>query len=118
MSDDLVSVRYMVDDVDGAIDFDTRNFRFERCAGRLVPDGRKPGPGGSNRIHFVVEDIAAEVARPDSHQPKHSEPSDPPPVLTRLRSGPPRRSAVGCHASTRSWGTGRPLLSYGLRKHP
>ena len=28
-----------------------------------MPDGRKPEPGGWNRIHFVVEDIAAEVER-------------------------------------------------------
>ena len=28
-----------------------------------MPDGRKPGPGGWNRIHFVVPDIAAEVTR-------------------------------------------------------
>jgi predicted enzyme related to lactoylglutathione lyase len=28
-----------------------------------MPDGRKPGPGGWNRIHLIVEDITAEVAR-------------------------------------------------------
>jgi catechol 2,3-dioxygenase-like lactoylglutathione lyase family enzyme len=86
--DDLVSVRYMVDDVEGAIDFYTRHFGFElghnaspafaevirgrlrlllagpkSSAGRPMPDGRKPEPGGWNRIHFVVEDIAAEVER-------------------------------------------------------
>jgi catechol 2,3-dioxygenase-like lactoylglutathione lyase family enzyme len=86
--DDLVSVRYMVDDVDQAIDFYTRNFDFEvgrnaspafaevirgrlrlllagpkSSAGRPMPDGRKPEPGGWNRIHFVVDDIAAEVER-------------------------------------------------------
>ena len=32
-------------------------------AGRPMPDGRKPGPGGWNRIHFIVEDMAAEVER-------------------------------------------------------
>jgi catechol 2,3-dioxygenase-like lactoylglutathione lyase family enzyme len=86
--DDLVSVRYMVDDVDQAIDFYTRHFDFElgmnaspafaevirgrlrlllagpkSSAGRPMPDGRRPGPGGWNRIHFVVDDLAAEVAR-------------------------------------------------------
>jgi catechol 2,3-dioxygenase-like lactoylglutathione lyase family enzyme len=85
---DLVSVRYMVDDVEESIDFYTRNFGFElrmsaapafadvirgrlrlllagpqSSAGRPMPDGRKPGPGGWNRIHFVVDDIAAEVER-------------------------------------------------------
>jgi predicted enzyme related to lactoylglutathione lyase len=28
-----------------------------------MPDGARPGPGGWNRIHLVVEDIDAEVAR-------------------------------------------------------
>jgi predicted enzyme related to lactoylglutathione lyase len=28
-----------------------------------MPGGRKPEPGGWNRIHFVVDDIAAEVER-------------------------------------------------------
>ena len=28
-----------------------------------MPDGRTPRPGGWNRIHFLVEDIDAEVAR-------------------------------------------------------
>jgi catechol 2,3-dioxygenase-like lactoylglutathione lyase family enzyme len=85
---ELVSVRYMVDDVEESIDFYTRNFGFElrmsaapafadvirgrlrlllagpqTSAGRPMPDGRKPGPGGWNRIHFVVDDIAAEVER-------------------------------------------------------
>ena len=88
MTNDLVSVRYMVDDVDQAIDFYTRHFDFElghnaspafaevirgrlrlllagpkSSAGRPMPDGRKPEPGGWNRIHFVVDDIAAEVER-------------------------------------------------------
>ena len=28
-----------------------------------MPDGREPGPGGWNRIHFIVDDIEAEVER-------------------------------------------------------
>jgi predicted enzyme related to lactoylglutathione lyase len=28
-----------------------------------MPDGRTPGPGGWNRIHFIVDDIEAEVTR-------------------------------------------------------
>jgi catechol 2,3-dioxygenase-like lactoylglutathione lyase family enzyme len=32
-------------------------------AGRPMPDGRTPVPGGWNRIHFVVQDLATEVAR-------------------------------------------------------
>ena len=88
MPDQLVSVRYMVDDVEGAIDFYTTHFGFtlrssaapafadvvrgnlrlllsgpRSSAGRPMPDGRTPEPGGWNRIHFVVEDITAEVER-------------------------------------------------------
>jgi catechol 2,3-dioxygenase-like lactoylglutathione lyase family enzyme len=84
----VVSVRYIVDDVDSSIDFYTRHFGFEvltkaspafadvkrgnlrlllagptSSAGRAMPDGAKPVPGGWNRIHFIVEDIVAEVAR-------------------------------------------------------
>src|SRR5258708_16433430 len=32
-------------------------------AGRPMPDGVKPAPGGWNRIHLIVDDIDAEVAR-------------------------------------------------------
>jgi len=32
-------------------------------AGRSMPDGRQPSPGGWNRIHLIVEDLAAEVHR-------------------------------------------------------
>ena len=88
MTNGQVSVRYMVDDVDQAIDFYTRHFGFEpghnaspafaevsrgnlrlllagpkSSAGRPMPDGRKPEPGGWNRIHFIVDDIDAEVER-------------------------------------------------------
>jgi predicted enzyme related to lactoylglutathione lyase len=28
-----------------------------------LPDGETPGPGGWNRIHLIVDDIEAEVAR-------------------------------------------------------
>jgi catechol 2,3-dioxygenase-like lactoylglutathione lyase family enzyme len=78
----------MVDDVDESIEFYTRHFGFtlrhsaapafaeiirgrlrlllagpKSSAGRPMPDGRKPVAGGWNRIHFVVEDITAEVER-------------------------------------------------------
>ena len=86
--DQMVNVRYMVDDVQQSIDFYTGHLGFEvrtsaapafaditrgnlrlllsgpaSSAGRPMPDGVKPGPGGWNRLHFVVVDIAAEVAR-------------------------------------------------------
>jgi catechol 2,3-dioxygenase-like lactoylglutathione lyase family enzyme len=86
--DELVNVRYMVDDVEESIDFYTTHFGFtlrmsaapafadvvrgnlrlllsgpKSSAGRPMPDGRVPESGGWNRIHFVVEDIAADVER-------------------------------------------------------
>ncbi len=86
--DDLVSVRYMVDDVQASVDYYTKHFGFElrssavpafadvvrgrlrlllagpkSSAGRPMPDGRRPAPGGWNRIHFVVDDIEGEVQR-------------------------------------------------------
>jgi catechol 2,3-dioxygenase-like lactoylglutathione lyase family enzyme len=86
--EEMVNVRYMVDDVDKAVDFYTRHLGFEphfsaapafadvvrghlrlllagpqSSAGRPMPDGTKPGPGGWNRIHLIVPDIAAEVTR-------------------------------------------------------
>jgi catechol 2,3-dioxygenase-like lactoylglutathione lyase family enzyme len=86
--DETVSVRYMVDDVPKAIGFYTEHFGFEvlndfspafadvkrgnlrlllsgpeSSAGRPMPDGAVPEPGGWNRIHLIVEDIAVEVER-------------------------------------------------------
>src|SRR3954453_1127538 len=88
MAEDLVSVRYMVDDVDAAVAFYTTHFGFTlrtsaapafadvvrgrlrlllsrpaSSAGRPMPDGRRPAPGGWNRIHLIVDDLAAEVER-------------------------------------------------------
>jgi catechol 2,3-dioxygenase-like lactoylglutathione lyase family enzyme len=87
-NDETVNVRYMVDDVDASIAFYTKQLGFElltsaspafadvkrgnlrlllagpaSSAGRPMPDGTQPGPGGWNRIHFIVDDIDAEVAR-------------------------------------------------------
>jgi catechol 2,3-dioxygenase-like lactoylglutathione lyase family enzyme len=88
MADDFVNVRYMVDDVEEAIAFYTKVLDFEvlndfgpafadvargnlrlllsgptSSAGRPMPDGAEPGPGGWNRIHLIVDDIEAEAAR-------------------------------------------------------
>jgi catechol 2,3-dioxygenase-like lactoylglutathione lyase family enzyme len=85
---EMVSVRYMVDDVEEAIAFYTKFLDFEvltsfppafadvargqlrlllsgptSSAGRPMADGTRPGPGGWNRIHLIVDDIDAEVAR-------------------------------------------------------
>jgi catechol 2,3-dioxygenase-like lactoylglutathione lyase family enzyme len=83
-----VNVRYMVSDVQESVDWYVGNLGFsvqlnaapafasvERgplrlllsgkaaSAGRPMPDGRQPEPGGWNRFQFVVPDIAAEVER-------------------------------------------------------
>lgn len=82
-----VSVRYIVDDVETAIEFYTRHLGFSLDlhpapgfamlsrgdlrlllnapgaggAGQEMPDGRRPGPGGWNRIQLQVDDLAREV---------------------------------------------------------
>jgi catechol 2,3-dioxygenase-like lactoylglutathione lyase family enzyme len=84
---ELVNVRYLVDDVAASLDFYTRHFGFtvgisspafadatrgnlrlllsgpQSSAGRAMADGEQPGPGGWNRIHLIVDDVEAEVAR-------------------------------------------------------
>ena len=87
-TDETVNVRYMVDDVEAAIAFYTELLGFElltsaapafadvkrgnlrlllagpkSSAGRPMADGEAPGPGGWNRIHFLVDDLDAEVAQ-------------------------------------------------------
>lgn len=88
VSENTVNVRYMVDDVAAAIDFYTAHLGFtlnssalpafadvsrgnlrlllsgpNSSAGRPMPDGVKPGPGGWNRIELVTADLPAEVSR-------------------------------------------------------
>src|SRR6266511_5832413 len=83
-----VNVRYMVDDVDAAVAWYTTHLGFSllsnaapafadvtlgslrlllsgptSSAGRAMPDGDRPRPGGWNRIHLVVDNLPAEVAR-------------------------------------------------------
>jgi catechol 2,3-dioxygenase-like lactoylglutathione lyase family enzyme len=85
---EIVSVRYLVDDVEACIDYYTRHFDFtvltsfppafadvqrgnlrlllsgpQSSAGRAMTDGERPGPGGWNRIHLIVDDLDREVAR-------------------------------------------------------
>lgn len=86
--DNTVYVRYIVRDVPASIAFYTTHLGFSveadfgaafgsvrrgnlvlhlsgatSSAGRPMPDGRQPEPGGWNRIHLIVEDIEAESAR-------------------------------------------------------
>lgn len=83
-----VNVRYLVDDVDAAVAWYTRHLGFgllnnrapafadvslgslrllisgpTSSAGRPMSDGERPRSGGWNRIHLVVENLDAEVAR-------------------------------------------------------
>src|SRR5215212_2645814 len=88
MKPNQVNVRYMVEDVDAAIEFYTKHLGFtagtnaspafadvtrgnlrlllsgrKSSAGRAMPDGTLPVAGGWNRIELVVEDLPSEVAR-------------------------------------------------------
>ena len=88
MKPDQVNVRYIVEDVDLAKEFYTKYLGFtlgidatpafadvtrgnlrlllsgrKSSAGRPMPDGTLPFPGGWNRIELVVEDLVSEVAR-------------------------------------------------------
>jgi catechol 2,3-dioxygenase-like lactoylglutathione lyase family enzyme len=88
MSESSVNVRYMVSDVPQAVDWYVDHFGFspvgpsspafaavERgtlrlllsgkasSAGRPMPDGRQPEPGGWTRFQVIVDDIGAEVER-------------------------------------------------------
>ena len=83
-----VNVRYVVDDVEAAIAWYTEHLGFTliskyipafadvalgslrlllsgpaSSAGRPMADGERPRPGGWNRIHLIVDDLGAEVAR-------------------------------------------------------
>jgi catechol 2,3-dioxygenase-like lactoylglutathione lyase family enzyme len=89
-----VSVRYIVDDVDVAIDFYCRELGFKQDmhpapsfamlshgalrlvlsapgggpgGGQAMPDGTTPQPGGWNRFQLEVDDIEAVVARLRNH---------------------------------------------------
>src|SRR2546429_4116912 len=82
------NVRYMVTDVDAAVAFYTTHLGFRllsnaapafadvllgdlrlllsgptSSAGRPMPDGRQPAPGGWDRVQLVVDGIAGGVAR-------------------------------------------------------
>lgn len=84
----MASVRYMVKDVDRAIAFYTEHLGFtlkqkmgpafayitrddltlwlsgpQSSAARPMPDGRRPEPGGWNRLVLEVEDLPSRVAQ-------------------------------------------------------
>ena len=90
-----VSVRYIVDDVDAAIDFYCGQLGFEELmhpapafamlsrgdlrlvlsapgggpgGGQAMPDGTLPAPGGWNRFQLEVEDLEALVAQLRAHE--------------------------------------------------
>ena len=84
----MATVRYMVHDVEAAFAFYTGHLGFQvvqhmgtafasvskgdltlwlagpqSSAGRPMPDGRRPEPGGWNRLVIEVEDLSATVER-------------------------------------------------------
>jgi catechol 2,3-dioxygenase-like lactoylglutathione lyase family enzyme len=88
MTKEHVNVRYMVDDVQASVDWYTKHLGFnllsnaapafadvergslrlllsgeKSSAGRPMPDGARPTPGGWNRFELVVDDIEAEVEK-------------------------------------------------------
>lgn len=88
MTDEFAHVRYLVDDVQAAVDFYTTHLGFTlrssaapafadvtrgplrlllsgpaSSAGRAMPDGETPAAGGWNRVHLVVDDLDGEVDR-------------------------------------------------------
>jgi catechol 2,3-dioxygenase-like lactoylglutathione lyase family enzyme len=88
MSQTTVNVRYMIKDVAAAAEFYTTHLAFTvetnaapafmaitrgnlrlllsgpaSSGARPLPDGRKPEPGGWNRVQLAVDDLTAEVER-------------------------------------------------------
>ncbi len=88
MPEAVVNVRYMVNDVDAAVAWYSKHLGFtllssyapafadmkrdslrlllsgpSSSAGRPMADGERPRPGGWNRIHLIVDDLAAEMSR-------------------------------------------------------
>jgi catechol 2,3-dioxygenase-like lactoylglutathione lyase family enzyme len=88
MAAETVNVRYRVDDVEAAVAWYTTHLGFrlltnqapafadvargalrlllsgpKSSAGRPMADGERPRSGGWNRIHLIVDDLAAEIGR-------------------------------------------------------
>ena len=88
MADETVNVRYMVENVEASVEWYVTHLGFSliskhapafadvrrgalrlllsgpaSSAGRPMPDGEQPAPGGWNRIHLIVDDLSAEVGR-------------------------------------------------------
>lgn len=84
----MATIRYIVHDVDNSVEFYAKQLGFEvveqfgsamaiikrgdltlwlagpsASASRPMPDGRKPEPGGWNRLVIEVEDLAAFVTK-------------------------------------------------------
>ena len=88
LSTEMINIRYLVDDVAVAVAWYTKHLGFtiisnaapafadvklgtlrlllsgpKSSAGRPMADGEHPRPGGWNRIHLIIDDLPAEVAR-------------------------------------------------------
>ena len=88
LTTEMINIRYLVDDVAVAVAWYTKHLGFTiisnaapafadvklgalrlllsgpaSSAGRPMADGERPRPGGWNRVHLIVDDLPAEVAR-------------------------------------------------------
>jgi len=132
-----VSVRYIVYDVDAAIDFYCRNLGFSEVmhpaptfamlargdlrlvlsaagggpgGGQAMPDGRLPEPGGWNRFSIEVPDLAATVEELRRQG-----------AVSATRSSPVWAASRSCwrtRPATRWSSSSRPGLRPGCRSHP
>ena len=93
-----------------------------------MPDGAKPGPGGWNRIHLIVDDIEAEVARlRDAGAPFRNDILEGPggkqillagPLRQRRRALPTRRTSLRRHRMASQTLPTRALLACGVVAGP
>ena len=124
IDDTVVNVRYMVEDVQAALDFYTTHLGFTlrtahlpafadvtrgnlrlllsgpaSSAGRPMPDGTQPAPGGWNRIHLIVADLRRRD-RPAPRRRGHASATTSSPAQAASRSCSKTRPATRSNCSS------------------